>query len=89
MLDNDKNILDSRKSFPKSFRKYLAKSNLGIFKKFLFSFLIISILPLFIFATYTLLKISTVNEEIINKVTLNIDQKTQETEILMVEMVAN
>ncbi len=66
-------------SFQKSFWNYLSKSNLGIFKKFLFSSLVISIIPLLAFGIYTVIKISTVRDDIVNHAIVDIDQKTQET----------
>ena len=73
----------SRKSgtsiFQKNFWNYLARPRFGIFKKFLFSFLLISIAPLLVFSFYTLVNISSVRNDIINHAKSDIDQMTQET----------
>ncbi len=66
-------------SFQKSFWNYLGQKRFGIFKKFLLSFLIISIIPLLAFGIYTIVNISSVGENIVRHAKLDIDQKTQET----------
>ncbi len=65
--------------FQKNFWNYLTRSRFGIFKKFLFSFLLISIAPLLVFGIYTLMNISSVRTDIIKHVRTDIDQKTEET----------
>ena len=74
---NNKNSGNS--IFQKNFWNYLTKPRFGIFKKFLFSFLFISIAPLLVFSFYTLMNISSVRNDIINHAKSDIDQKTEET----------
>jgi PAS domain S-box-containing protein len=79
MNDDSSNISSQNSSSQKNFWNYLNKSNFGIFKKFLFSFLVISIIPLLAFAIYTMISISSVRNDIVKHTKLDIDQKTQET----------
>ncbi len=65
--------------FQKNFWNYLTKPRFGIFKKFLFSFLLISIAPLLVFVFLTLMNISSVRSDIIQHVKTDIDQKSEET----------
>jgi PAS domain S-box-containing protein len=75
-------------SFQKSFWNYLGQPRFGIFKKFLLSFLIISILPLLAFGIYTILNLSSVGENIVQHAKLDIDRKTQETMEVQAVLVA-
>ncbi len=75
-------------NFQNSFWNYLSKPSFGIFKKFLFSFLIISIVPLLAFGIYTLLNLSTVGENIVQHAIQDIDQKSQETMEVQAVLVA-
>ena len=79
MSDKSFNSSSGNSLFQRSFWNYLSKPNLGLFKKFLFSFLLISIAPLLVFGFYTLLSISSIRNDIIKHTTEDIDQKTQET----------
>lgn len=79
MNPDDSHKISGNSSFQKSFWNYLSKSSLGIFKKFLFSFLVISLVPLLAFGIYTVVNISTVKDDIVNHAIVDIDQKTQET----------
>jgi len=63
----------------KTFWRYLPSSRFGIFRKFLLSFLIISILPLFIYGIYSYLSISRIGRTSIEKVKESIDEKTKES----------
>ena len=74
-----KNKNSGNSIFQKNFWNYLTKPRFGIFKKFLFSFLLISIAPLLVFSFYTLMNISSVRNDIINHAKSDIDQKTKET----------
>lgn len=65
--------------FQKNFWNYLTKPRFGIFKKFLFSFLLISIAPLLVLGFLTLMNISSVRNDIVQHVKTDIDQKTEET----------
>ncbi len=75
----DKDYSSKKETFQKNFWSYLNTSNFGIFKKFIFSFLIISLVPLLVFSVFTLINISSVKEEIVNQVTASSDQKTKES----------
>ncbi len=59
------------------FWRYLPGSRFGIFRKFLASFLIISIFPLFIYGIYSYLSISRIGKTSIEKVKESIDEKTK------------
>ncbi|MGD9898263.1 MAG: ATP-binding protein [Calditrichaceae bacterium] len=58
---------------------YLPDFRLGIFKKFLLSFLVIAILPLLIFGFFTLFTMNSLKSDIYEQVLQAIDQKTQES----------
>ncbi len=62
--------------------KYLPSKKLGIFRKFLISFLLISILPLLLFGLYSYSSISRVGKTSIQRVKETIDEKTKETLIM-------
>ncbi len=79
MKEDSSKIRSGNSLFQKNFWNYLNKSSFGIFKKFLFSFLIISIAPVLAFGFYTILNISSVRDDIIKHATEDIDLKTQET----------
>ena len=89
MIENKFSSVGNKKSSQKKFWDYITRSNFGIFKKFLFAFLVVSLIPLSAFGIYTLIKINDVKNDIVNHTTLNIDQKTQETMELQAEVIAN
>ncbi len=88
MIENNFSSNQNKKAFQKKFWSYLNTSNFGIFKKFLFAFLVISLVPLTAFGIYTLININNIKEDIVNHTTVNIDQKTQETIELQAALIA-
>ncbi len=64
------------------FWSYFPHTTLGIFRKFLISFLLIAILPLLIFGIYSYSSMSRVGKTSIARVKETIDQKTRETLVL-------
>ena len=61
---------------------YLPKTKFGIFRRFLISFLLISIIPIFIFGLYSIYTLNQLDNDITKKVKNTIDNKTlQELEL--------
>ena len=63
--------------------------NSGILRKFLITFLIISVSPLLIFSVYTLITISSTGRQIESQLMKNIDDKTKETIEFQAILIAN
>lgn len=68
--------------------KYIPGSRLGIFRKFLISFLLIAILPLLVFGIYSYMSISEVGTSSVENVRRSLDNKTREALELQASMVA-
>jgi len=67
---------NKEKIFRGDFWSYFPGTKLGIFRKFLASFLLISILPLLIFGIYSYSSMSRVGKTSIERVRESIDEKT-------------
>ncbi len=63
-------------------------SNLGIFKKFLFSFIIVAIVPIILFGIISILTIKSTSDSIFNDVKNSIDEQTKITIELQASLVA-
>jgi len=68
--------------------KYHIRSNLGIFRKFLFSFIIIAILPIVLFGIISLFTVKSTGNQIFNYVKNSIDNQTKITMELQASLVA-
>jgi len=73
---------NKEKIFRGDFWSYFPGTKLGIFRKFLASFLLISILPLLIFGIYSYSSMSRVGKTSIERVRESIDEKTRGTLVL-------
>ena len=72
----------------KLFKNFLAESNFGIFKKFLFSFILIATLPVVFFGIFGIYKLNAASEEIYGHIKNSIDEHTQVTIELQTIMAA-
>ncbi len=69
--------------------KYLPKSKFGIFRRFLFSFIMISITPLIVFFIYTSSIYDKLESNVSTHLTETIDQKTKATTELQAVLIAH
>jgi PAS domain S-box-containing protein len=81
--------LSKQNLFNNAIGKYLPKSKFGIFRRFLFSFIAISLLPLIVFFIYTSGVYDDLETTVSKHLTESIDQKTRETTELQSVLIAH
>jgi len=77
-----------KETHQKNIWDYFPHSRLGIFRKFLISFLLIAILPLLLFGIYSYMSISNFGNSSVHNIRISIDNKTREALELQASMVA-
>ncbi len=80
--------MDKKEQFNIAFEKYLPKSKFGIFRRFLISFILISLIPLIIYYFYTSYVYDDLEKTVSKHVTETIDQRTRNTTELQAVLLA-